>query len=103
MLPGDFLSDLFTGKTTKRALCANALGYAINRVLEQLDETVNEIHSEVIRCVNSGFTDFNDKIKKSCMEKEANIGLDPGELKKKKTIWEQKKQIAEELKTVKGK
>ena len=98
MLPSNFLSDLFTGKATKRALCASALGNAINKTLEQLDEIVEEFRVKTVNCVNSGFTAFNDKIKKSCMEKEANIGRDPEELKKEESEWEQKKQFAEKLK-----
>lgn len=100
-LPSDFLSDLFTSKAAKRARCTRALGDAVNRTLELLDENVKEFHNSVLSTVKAGFDKFSDSIKKSCLEKEKNIGLDPEELKKKKCEFEQKKNDAEKtLQTV---
>ena len=100
-LPSDFLSNLFTSKAAKRAICSRALGDAVNRTLELLDENVKEFHNSVLSTVKAGFDKFSDSIKKSCLEKEKNIGLDPEELKKKKCEFEQKKNDAEKtLQTV---
>ena len=96
-LPSNFLSDLFTSKATKRALCAQALGDAVNSTLELLDENVREFHNSVLCTVKAGFDKFSDSIKKSCLEKEKNIGLDPEVLKKKKCEFEQKKNEAEKI------
>ena len=96
-LPSNFLSDLFTSKATKRALCTKALGDAVNSTLELLDENVREFHNSVLCTVKAGFDKFSDSIKKSCLEKEKNIGLDPEVLKKKKCEFEQKKNEAEKI------
>ena len=77
--------------------CSRALGDAVNRTLELLDENVKEFHNSVLSTVKAGFDKFSDSIKKSCLEKEKNIGLDPEELKKKKCEFEQKKNDAEKI------
>ena len=96
-LPNTFFGELFTSTAKKRATCMRALGDAVNRTLEQLDDNVNIFHKGVLSTVKNGFDKFSDSIKKSCLEKEKNIGLDPAELKKRRVEFEKKKFQAEEI------